>query len=68
MSIVKHTAPITVQVVTIESSQPIADVVARLDKELNKTASPEVLRLFQGGIRDEIVNKITETLGDGDFL
>ena len=65
----KRITSITVQLVTFESDRLFADVIARLDEEINKAGSHAAMLFLRGGMTTpEIANKFKETLKDRDFL
>lgn len=65
----KHITKFTAQLVTFETTLPVAEVLTRLDQELNKARSGQIWSMLHGAqSKDEIVSKIKEITGDRDFL
>ncbi|GLB33746.1 hypothetical protein LshimejAT787_0106300 [Lyophyllum shimeji] len=65
----KTIAPFTAQLVTFETDLPFLEVIARLDREVNKPGSLEFLSKFRTvQTKEEIVELITGITGGNDFL
>jgi len=65
----KTITPFTAQLVTFETTLPFKEVIARLDREVNKAGSLQFLSKF-GSVtaKEEIVELITGITGSNDFL
>ncbi|KAG5639004.1 hypothetical protein H0H81_007912 [Sphagnurus paluster] len=65
----KTVTPFTAQLVTFTTTLPFAEVIARLDAEVNKPRSLQFLaKLSTASTREEIVDLVESTTGGNDFL
>jgi len=61
----KEITEFTGKLVTFETTLPITEVIARLERELTPV---EALNVQKAKSKDELVAKINQATGDGDFL
>jgi hypothetical protein len=65
----KNITQFTAQLVTFETSLPISEVCSRLDQKLHKSKAGQIFNLLRSAkSKEEIVDKINEITGGGDFL
>ncbi len=65
----KTTTNFSAQLVTLETSVPFTEVVARLDSAVNKEGSNQIIsRLRNASTRDELEKIVNDIRGESDFL
>jgi hypothetical protein len=65
----KTTAPFTAQLVTFDTTLPVQEVIARLDKGVNKSGSAHFISEFKAVTsKAETEELVQDTLGENNFL
>ena len=65
----KQITQFTAQLVTFETTIPVVEVLARLDKDLNKQGSGKIRSSMKDATnKEEIESSIKQIIGENDFL